>query len=70
MESQFNAPGVAISFDVNQSAAIAQRKIALNDAAAKGYLVGAAHISFPGLAECSPMGPHIAGCRLPTARPA
>lgn len=49
MESQFNAPGVAISFDVNQSAAIAQRKIALNDAAAKGYLVGAAHISFPGI---------------------
>jgi len=49
MESQFHAPGIAITFDVDQSAAIVQRKIALNDAAAKGYLVGAAHISFPGI---------------------
>ncbi len=56
MESQFHAPGIAITFDVDQSAAIVQRKIALNDAAAKGYLVGAAHISFPGIGRVLPDG--------------
>jgi len=49
MESQFHAPGIAISFDVDSAAAIVQRKIALKDAVAKGYLVAAAHISFPGI---------------------
>lgn len=49
MEAQFHTPGVAISFDVDQTAAIAQRKLAMKEAAAKGYLVGAAHISFPGI---------------------
>lgn len=49
MAAQFHTPGIAITFDVDQGAAIAQRRIALNDAATKGYLVGAAHISFPGI---------------------
>ena len=46
---QFAEPQVTIKFDVDSPAAAAQRKAALKDAAARGYLVAAAHISFPGV---------------------
>jgi glyoxylase-like metal-dependent hydrolase (beta-lactamase superfamily II) len=46
---QFRAPGIAIRYDLDSRAAVAQRKAALRDAAAKGYLVGAPHIPFPGI---------------------
>ncbi|WP_354682591.1 MBL fold metallo-hydrolase [Cupriavidus necator] len=46
---QFSRPEVTIDFDVDQAAAARQRKKAFADAAAKGYWVAAAHISFPGL---------------------
>lgn len=46
---QFRHPGIAIRYDLNSRAAVAQRKAALRDAAAKGYLVGAPHIPFPGI---------------------
>ncbi len=46
---QFDEPGVAIAFDSNSSAAVQERAKAYADAAAQGYLVGASHISFPGL---------------------
>lgn len=46
---QFDTPGVTIQYDTDDKVAAVQRKKAYADAAAKGYLVGAAHISFPGL---------------------
>lgn len=46
---QFPEPDVTIRFDVDSRAAARQRKAALKDAAARGYLVAAAHVSFPGI---------------------
>ena len=46
---QFADPGVAIQFDTDQKAAIAERKKADADAAKNGYLVGITHVSFPGV---------------------
>ena len=46
---QFGDPSVTIQFDSDSKAAAAQRKKVYADAAAKGYYVGVAHISFPGL---------------------
>jgi glyoxylase-like metal-dependent hydrolase (beta-lactamase superfamily II) len=46
---QFPDPSVTIQFDSDSKAAAPQRKKAFAEAAAKGYWVGAAHISFPGI---------------------
>jgi glyoxylase-like metal-dependent hydrolase (beta-lactamase superfamily II) len=46
---QFPHPEVTIAFDSDSAAAAAQRWKAFAEAAREGYLVGAAHISFPGL---------------------
>ena len=46
---QFEKPAVTILFDSDSKAAAAQRKKIFALAAKEGYLVGAAHISFPGL---------------------
>jgi hypothetical protein len=46
----------AIEFDLDQTAAVEQRKAAMADAASKGYLVGAAHISFPGIGRVAARG--------------
>ena len=46
---QFNDPSVTIAFDTDTGAARAQREQAFADAAKNGYLVGVAHVSFPGL---------------------
>ncbi len=46
---QFAQPAVTIQFDTDSKAAAAQRKLAYADAAKQGYLVGSAHLSFPGL---------------------
>ncbi len=46
---QFENPGVTIKFDTDSKAAAAQRKKAYADAAKLGYLVGSAHLSFPGI---------------------
>jgi len=40
---------VTIQFDSDSKAAAVQRKKAFADAAAKGYYVGIAHVSFPGV---------------------
>jgi hypothetical protein len=40
---------VTISFDSDSKAAMAQRLKAYADAAKQGYMVGATHLSFPGL---------------------
>ena len=48
-EAQFRDPSLTIQYDVDAPAAIAARKRILADAASQGYLVGGAHLSFPGL---------------------
>ena len=47
-------PGVTIQFDSDSPRAAAARQQAYADAAKNGYLVGAAHISFPGLGRLRP----------------
>ena len=46
---QFAEPGVAIQFDTDPKAAVAERKKDYADAAKNGYLVGISHVSFPGV---------------------
>ncbi|MFZ6655148.1 MBL fold metallo-hydrolase [Undibacterium sp. TJN19] len=46
---QFEDPSVTIQFDSDSKAAYAQRQKAYADAAQHGYMVGAAHLSFPGI---------------------
>ena len=46
---QFEHPDDAIHFDSDSKAAIAARKQAFAAAAKEGYLIGSAHLSFPGL---------------------
>jgi len=46
---QFPQPQVTIRFDTDSKAAAAQRRKAYAAAAKEGYLVGAAHIPFPGI---------------------
>jgi glyoxylase-like metal-dependent hydrolase (beta-lactamase superfamily II) len=46
---QFDRPAVAIHFDSDSKEAIASREKAYADAAKEGYLIGSAHLSFPGL---------------------
>lgn len=46
---QFDHPEVTIQFDTDSKAAAADRKKVFADAAKQGYMIGGAHISFPGL---------------------
>jgi glyoxylase-like metal-dependent hydrolase (beta-lactamase superfamily II) len=46
---QFDEPGVAIEFDIDQKAAVAARDIAFKRAVEGKYLVAGAHIAFPGI---------------------
>lgn len=46
---QFVQPQVTISFDIDSKAAAVQRKKAYADAVKGRYLVGSAHLPFPGL---------------------
>lgn len=48
-EVQFRDPTVTIDYDVDPVQAIAARQQVLAEAAQQGYLVGGAHLSFPGL---------------------
>ncbi len=53
---QFENPGVTIQFDTDSKAAAAQRKKAYAEAAKQGYLVGIAHVSFPGIGRLRAQG--------------
>ena len=46
---QLPNPTVGIRFDTDSSAAVAQRTQVFADAAAHGYWVAGAHLSFPGI---------------------
>jgi glyoxylase-like metal-dependent hydrolase (beta-lactamase superfamily II) len=48
-EVQFRDPSVTVEYDVDPAQAVASRLRVLGDAAKQGYLVGGAHLSFPGL---------------------
>jgi glyoxylase-like metal-dependent hydrolase (beta-lactamase superfamily II) len=53
---QFADPSVTIQFDTDSKAAAIQRKRAYAEAARNGWLVGSAHLSFPGLGHLRPEG--------------
>ena len=53
---QMENPQVTISFDSDEKAAAASRKKVFDDAAKNGYLVGAAHLQFPGLGHLQTQG--------------
>jgi hypothetical protein len=53
---QFPDPSVTIHFDTDSSEALAQHTKVLADVAQQGYLVAAAHLSFPGLGHIRPAG--------------
>ena len=53
---QFPEPGVTIQFDTDSKSAAVQRKRAYAEAAKQGYMVGSAHISFPGLGHLRVQG--------------
>ncbi len=53
---QFSEPGVTIQFDTDSKSAAEQRKHAYAEAAKQGYLVGSAHLSFPGLGHLRVQG--------------
>ena len=53
---QFADPSITIQFDTDQKAAAIQRKAAFADAAKNGYLIAAAHLSFPGIGHVQTQG--------------
>jgi glyoxylase-like metal-dependent hydrolase (beta-lactamase superfamily II) len=53
---QFGEPSVTIQFDVDSQGAATQRQHAYADAAKAGYLVGTAHLAFPGIGHIRPEG--------------
>ena len=53
---QFDNPSVTIKFDTDSKTAAVQRKKAYAEAAKQGYLVAAAHLSFPGIGHVSVNG--------------
>ena len=53
---QFDNPQVTIGFDSDEKAAYAARKQVFDDAVKNGYLVGGAHLQFPGLGHIVSQG--------------
>jgi len=53
---QFDNPQVTIGFDSDEKSAYAARKKVFDDAAKNGYLVGGAHLQFPGLGHITAQG--------------
>ena len=55
--AQFPDPTVTIRFDTDSAIAVAERKKVFADAAAGGYWVAGAHLSFPGIGHLRAAGP-------------
>jgi len=53
---QLVEPGTSIRYDYDEAAAAASRNRALQEASEKGYWVGAAHVSFPGIGHIKRTG--------------
>lgn len=64
-EAQFADPSITIDYDVDPGSAAATRRHVLEDAAREGYLVGGAHLSFPGLGHVSVVSGHFAWVPMP-----
>jgi glyoxylase-like metal-dependent hydrolase (beta-lactamase superfamily II) len=62
---QFGKPSVTIQFDIDSQSASMQRQHAFADAAKAGYLVGTAHLSFPGIGHLRAEGKSYAGVPVP-----
>lgn len=54
---QFERPDVGLTFDVDQESAAEQRRKVFEEAARGHWLIGAAHISFPGLGRIKQTAP-------------
>ncbi len=55
-EVQMAHPEIAVRFDTDPQEAVTTRRRVFDDAAAHGYLIGAAHLSFPGLGHIRKSG--------------
>jgi glyoxylase-like metal-dependent hydrolase (beta-lactamase superfamily II) len=53
---QFDNPQVTIAFDSDEKAAYASRKKVFDEAAKNGWMVGGAHLQFPGLGHLATQG--------------
>ena len=53
---QFDNPQVTIAFDSDEKAAYAARKRVFDDAAKNGWLIGGAHLQFPGVGHLANQG--------------
>jgi glyoxylase-like metal-dependent hydrolase (beta-lactamase superfamily II) len=53
---QFPRPDVTVKFDSDEHAAALQRKRVFEEAATEGYLIAAAHVSFPGVGHLQRQG--------------
>ncbi|MGF6856731.1 MBL fold metallo-hydrolase [Paraburkholderia sp. CI3] len=53
---QFDNPSITIAFDNDSKEAIVSRRRIFDEAAERGYLVGTAHISFPGIGHLRKAG--------------
>lgn len=67
VETQFLDPEITIAFDMNPQDAIASRKRAFAQAGEQGYVVGSAHITFPGLGHVGSDGRVYSWVQLPYA---
>ena len=53
---QFDNPQVTVAFDSDEKAAYAARKAVFDEAAKNGWLIGGAHLQFPGLGHLATQG--------------
>lgn len=68
-ETQFLDPRITIQFDMNAQDAIDSRKRLFAEAAEQGYIVGSAHITFPGLGHVGSDGQVYSWVQRPYAAP-
>jgi glyoxylase-like metal-dependent hydrolase (beta-lactamase superfamily II) len=67
VETQFSEPRLTIQFDMNAQQAIDSRKRLFAEAAEQGFIVGSAHITFPGLGHVGSDGQVYSWVQLPYA---
>lgn len=68
-ETQFLDPQITIQFDMNAQSAIGSRMRLFAEATEQGFIVGSAHITFPGLGHVSSDGQVYSWVQLPYAAP-
>jgi glyoxylase-like metal-dependent hydrolase (beta-lactamase superfamily II) len=68
-ETQFLDPQITIQFDMNAQGAIDSRERLFAEGAEQGFIVGSAHITFPGLGHVGSDGRVYSWVQLPYAAP-